>query len=57
MFDQERFIEDCRAAVAEDPNHKAVREIVACAVAAPAEVLKGLARTPANRRRPARRQP
>jgi predicted metal-dependent enzyme (double-stranded beta helix superfamily) len=42
MFDQERFIEDCRAAVAEDPSHKAVREVVARAVAAPAEVLKGL---------------
>jgi predicted metal-dependent enzyme (double-stranded beta helix superfamily) len=42
MFDLERFIEDCRAAVAEDPSHKAVREIVARAVSAPGDVLKGL---------------
>ena len=42
MFDLERFIEDCRAAVAEDPSHKAVREIVARAVSAPADVLKAL---------------
>ena len=42
MFDLGRFIEDCRAAVAEDPSHKAVREVVARAVSAPAEVLKGV---------------
>jgi len=42
MFDRDRFIEDCRAAVAEDPSHKAVREVVARAVSAPAEVLKAL---------------
>jgi predicted metal-dependent enzyme (double-stranded beta helix superfamily) len=42
MFDLDRFIEDCRTAVAEDPSHKAVREVVARAVSAPAEVLKGL---------------
>lgn len=42
MFDLGRFIEDCRAAVAEDPSHKAVREVVARAVSAPGEVLKGL---------------
>jgi predicted metal-dependent enzyme (double-stranded beta helix superfamily) len=42
MFDLGRFIEDCRAAVAEDPSHKAVREVVARAVSAPAAVLKGL---------------
>jgi predicted metal-dependent enzyme (double-stranded beta helix superfamily) len=42
MFDLGRFIEDCRAAVAEDPSHKAAREVVARAVSAPAEVLKGL---------------
>jgi predicted metal-dependent enzyme (double-stranded beta helix superfamily) len=42
MFDLGRFIEDCRAAVAEDPSHKAVREVVARAVAEPGEVLKGL---------------
>jgi len=42
MFDLDRFIEDCRAAVAEDPSHKAVREIVARAVSTPAEVLTAL---------------
>jgi predicted metal-dependent enzyme (double-stranded beta helix superfamily) len=42
MFELGRFIEDCRAAVADDPSHKAVREVVARAVSAPAEVLRGL---------------
>lgn len=42
MFDRERFIEDCRAAVVSDPSHKTVREIVARAVSDPAAVLKGL---------------
>jgi predicted metal-dependent enzyme (double-stranded beta helix superfamily) len=42
MFELERFIADCRAAVAEDPSHKAVREVVARAVSTPAEVIKGL---------------
>jgi predicted metal-dependent enzyme (double-stranded beta helix superfamily) len=38
----ERFIEDCRAAHAADRSHKAVREVVARAVADPGAVLKGL---------------
>ena len=42
MFELDRFIEDCRAAVAEDPSHKAVREVLARAVAEPAAVLKAL---------------
>jgi predicted metal-dependent enzyme (double-stranded beta helix superfamily) len=42
VFSLERFIEDCCAAVAEDPSHKAAREIVARAVSAPAEVLRAL---------------
>jgi predicted metal-dependent enzyme (double-stranded beta helix superfamily) len=42
MFELDRFIEDCRAAVAEDPSHKAVREVLARAVADPAAVIKGL---------------
>jgi predicted metal-dependent enzyme (double-stranded beta helix superfamily) len=42
VFSLERFIEDCRAAVAEDPSHKAAREIVARAVSTPAEVLRAL---------------
>ena len=42
MFDLDRFIEDCRAAVREDPTHKSVREIVARAVSDPAGVIAGL---------------
>jgi predicted metal-dependent enzyme (double-stranded beta helix superfamily) len=42
MFELERFIGDCRAAVAEDPSHKAVREVLARAVASPAAVIKSL---------------
>jgi len=42
MFNLDEFIADCRGAVAADPTHKAVREIVARAVADPAAVLKGL---------------
>ena len=42
MFDLDRFIDDCREAVREDPSHKAAREVVARAVADPAAVLAGL---------------
>ncbi|MDP6390802.1 MAG: hypothetical protein QF654_12985 [Alphaproteobacteria bacterium] len=42
MFEVDWFIEDCRAAVAEDDSHKAVREVVARAVAEPDAVIKGL---------------
>ena len=42
MFDLDRFIADCREAVALETSHKAVREIVARAVADPASVLKGV---------------
>ncbi|MBI3710539.1 MAG: hypothetical protein HY246_23080 [Proteobacteria bacterium] len=42
MFELDRFVADCRAALAEDASHKAVREVVARAVADPAAVLKGL---------------
>lgn len=42
MFDCAQFIADCRAALAADPSHKQVREVVARAVADPAAVLKGL---------------
>jgi predicted metal-dependent enzyme (double-stranded beta helix superfamily) len=38
----ERFIEECRAALAADPSHKAVREVVARAVSDPAAALKML---------------
>ena len=42
MFEVERFVADCRAAFAEDPTHKAVREVLASTVSDPAAVLKGL---------------
>ena len=42
MFDKERFVEDCRAALAEDGTHKAVRELVARAVSEPGQVLRAL---------------
>jgi predicted metal-dependent enzyme (double-stranded beta helix superfamily) len=41
-MDLERFIDDCRAAHAGDRSHKAVREVVARAVAVPGAVLKWL---------------
>jgi predicted metal-dependent enzyme (double-stranded beta helix superfamily) len=41
-MDLERFIADCRAAHAADRSHKAMREIVARAVAEPGAVLKWL---------------
>jgi predicted metal-dependent enzyme (double-stranded beta helix superfamily) len=42
MFDIDRFIADCRAAVSLDPTHKSAREIVARAVFEPAAVIAGL---------------
>jgi predicted metal-dependent enzyme (double-stranded beta helix superfamily) len=42
MSETDRFVADCRAAFAQDPTHKAVREVLACAVSDPAAVLKGL---------------
>jgi predicted metal-dependent enzyme (double-stranded beta helix superfamily) len=42
MFDLDRFIADCRSAVAADSSHKAVREVVARAVCDPAAILGGL---------------
>jgi predicted metal-dependent enzyme (double-stranded beta helix superfamily) len=42
MFDLDRFIEDCRAAVREDPSHKAVREVLARANADPRAILAAL---------------
>jgi predicted metal-dependent enzyme (double-stranded beta helix superfamily) len=42
MFDLDRFIADCREAVAGDPSHKAVREVVARAVSDPSAVIAGL---------------
>ena len=42
MLDRDRFIEECLAAVHEDPTHRAVREVVSRAVADPSSVLAGL---------------
>lgn len=42
MFDTDAFIEDCRRAVASDDSHKAVRELVAEAVANPAAIERAL---------------
>ena len=42
MFDLDRFVEDCKAARAQDATHKSVREVLARAVAEPAEVLKAI---------------
>lgn len=42
MFELDQFIADCRAALAQDGSHKAVREVVARAVVEPGAVLKGL---------------
>jgi predicted metal-dependent enzyme (double-stranded beta helix superfamily) len=42
MFEAERFVADCRAAFAEDPTHKAVRDVLAGTVSDPTAVLKGL---------------
>lgn len=42
MFDLEKFVEDCRAAVKEDPTHKLVRGIVEEAVADPNGIMRQL---------------
>ncbi|HYF06801.1 MAG TPA: hypothetical protein VD970_04225 [Acetobacteraceae bacterium] len=42
MFDLDRFIEECRAAVAADPTHKSAREVVARAVSDPGGVTRAL---------------
>ena len=42
MFDTERFIEDCKCALAEDESHKAVREVLARAVTDSGDMLASL---------------
>ena len=42
MFDKDRFIEDCRAAVKGSDAQGAIRELVARAVSAPGEIVRGL---------------
>ena len=39
MFNLDQFAADCRTAIAQDPWHKFVREVVARAVSDPAAVL------------------
>ena len=46
MFETGRFIEDCKAAIAADPTHKLMREVVARAVSDPDAVTKGLGGAP-----------
>src|SRR3974377_1497840 len=42
MFDLDRFIADCRLALAEDQSHKSIREVVARAVSDPASFVTRL---------------
>jgi predicted metal-dependent enzyme (double-stranded beta helix superfamily) len=42
VFDLDRFIEDCRAAVLEDPSHRAAREVLARVNSDPAVILAAL---------------
>ncbi len=42
MFDRDRFIEDCQAAVAQGGGHTGVRDVVARAVRDPASVIAAL---------------
>ena len=51
MFDLDRFIADCRAAVREDPTHKAAREVLARADSDPAAILAALGEPDARRGR------
>ena len=49
MFDKERFIEECRAALKEHDVHAAVRELVARAVSEPMQIVRSAGRTRARR--------
>lgn len=42
MFEKERFIEECRAALKQRDTHAAVRELVARAVSEPTQILRAL---------------
>ena len=54
MFDLDQFAADCRTAIARDPWHKFVREVVARAVSDPAAVLKGIGEPSAQQFSPCR---
>ena len=42
MFDLNRFIEDCKTALADDGSHKGVREVLARAVSDPEALMAGI---------------
>jgi predicted metal-dependent enzyme (double-stranded beta helix superfamily) len=42
MFEADRFVEDCRAALGADQSHRAVREVITRAVRDPSAILRGL---------------
>jgi len=42
MFEKQRFIEDCRAALKEHDTHSAIRELVTAAVTTPREIIRAL---------------
>lgn len=42
MFEKERFIQECRAALKESDAHAAIRELVARAVSEPADIVRAL---------------
>jgi predicted metal-dependent enzyme (double-stranded beta helix superfamily) len=42
MFDTDRFVDDCRNALAEKDSHKAIRELLTRAVSEPGDVLEAL---------------
>jgi predicted metal-dependent enzyme (double-stranded beta helix superfamily) len=42
MFEKERFVEDCRAALKEHDTHSAIRELVAAVVTTPRETVRVL---------------
>ena len=48
MFNLDRPVSDCRAALAADRSHRLVREVVAGAVSDPTSVLRVLGRTEAR---------
>jgi len=48
MFNLESFVEDCRAAVQDDPTHRAVAEVMRRAFADPAAITAGLGGAPSK---------
>jgi hypothetical protein len=46
MFDRDRFVAECRDAVATDRSHKAAREVIVRAISEPAAVLRRTSKEP-----------